>query len=64
MELYGKYGALVVDKYKSNKMYDTALNYFSGYSKEEALDVLENNSEFKTLLGETNYNKLIENFKK
>lgn len=63
MNLYGKYGTLVVEKYKNNKMYNTALNYFSNFSNEKALYLLEGNPEFKTLLGEATYNKLLENFK-
>ncbi len=63
IELYGKYGTMVVDKYKSNKMYDIALNYFSGLNREDALNEISNNSEFKILLGETNYEKLINTLK-
>ena len=59
VELYGKYGTMVVDKYKSNRMYDIALNYFSGINKDDALNELNNNSEFKILLGDANYQKLL-----
>ena len=59
IELYGKYGTMVVEKYKSNRMYDIALNYFSEMNKDDALTELAQNQEFKTLLGETNYQKLI-----
>lgn len=63
IELYGKYGTMVVEKYKSNRMYDIALNYFSGINKDDALNELSNNSEFKILLGDANYQKLINTLK-
>ena len=63
LDIYGKYGTMVVEKYKSNRMYDIALNYFSEMNKEDALNELTTNSQFKTLLGDTNYQKLINTLK-
>lgn len=59
-KLVSQYGTSVFDILKRNEKYAIASEYFAGLSKEDAINEITNNSEYKTALGTANYNKLLE----
>lgn len=61
INLYGKYGAYVVEKVKNDEIYNTAKNLLSNLSEDQILAVL-NDEGFKKRLGD-NYEKLVSEFK-
>ena len=59
-KLASQYGVSVFDVLKQNEKYAIAREYFANMSKEDAIAELGNNANYKTALGKTNYNKLLE----
>jgi len=55
----GKYGTNMIEKYKSNQIYNIAKDYLSSIDKNIALSTLQNNTELINLIGQDNYNKLL-----
>lgn len=64
LELVNKYGTYAIDFAKQNEKYAIAKQYFSEMDKQSALNELKNNSVYKSNLGNTYYNKLIEELEK
>lgn len=57
-DIYSEYGASMMDKYKSNKIYSLVKDYLLQFDSAEAKNILETNEELKKVLG-NKYSTLI-----
>ena len=57
-DIYSEYGASMMDKYKSNKIYSLVKDYLLQFDSAEAKNILETNEELKKALG-NKYSTLI-----
>lgn len=63
IDIYGKYGQNVVNKVKNDDIYNTAREYLKSLSQAEVLAILAD-QDFKHKLGESNFEKILNEFGK